>query len=94
MACCGQNRERARTVTPASPWPSSPSAAPTSVITPGAAAPLTGAITRLRYTGMASIVVRGPRTGRSYAFSAHAPEQTFDRRDADAFLRMALFRRV
>jgi hypothetical protein len=96
MACCGQSREMARS---AAPIPSKPAvqegARQGAASARGSEKPvLTGAVVRLRYTGSAGISVRGPNTGRSYAFSRATPEQMVDRRDADAFLRMALFRRV
>ena len=45
---------------------------------------------RLKYTGAGEIVVRGPATGRAYAFSSGAAVQV-DRRDSDALRRTRLF---
>ena len=46
---------------------------------------------RLHYTGASSILVRGPITGRSYAFTAGSPEGTVSRADVDGLLRTGLF---
>jgi hypothetical protein len=54
----------------------------------------TGAPARLCYTGVAEIVVRGPRSGRSYLFGNRAPERLVDGRDVDGLMRMGLFRRL
>lgn len=47
----------------------------------------------VRYTESQSIVVRGPVTGRRYAFSAANPVQSVDQRDAGALLQARFFRR-
>ncbi len=47
----------------------------------------------LRYVGRSAIVVRGPSTGRQYAFSVVEPAQPVDARDAAVFLRTHYFRR-
>jgi hypothetical protein len=49
---------------------------------------------RLRYTGVAEIVVLGPQSGRSYAFSGSAPERPVHKADVEGLLRVGLFRRV
>ena len=46
---------------------------------------------RLEYTGSGEIVVRGPATGRAYAFASGAKVHV-DRRDSDALRRTRLFR--
>jgi hypothetical protein len=55
----------------------------------GAAQPLP-----LRYIGQSGIVVRGPATGRAYAFSAGTPVQVVDLRDAAVLLRTNYFRQA
>jgi len=46
---------------------------------------------RLEYTGAGEIVVRGPATGRAYAFAPGHTVQV-DRRDSGALIRTRLFR--
>jgi len=58
-----------------------------------ARAPL-AASTKLRYTGVAPIRIRGPQTGRTYVFSRSEPEAAVDRRDVEGLIRIGLFRRV
>ena len=48
----------------------------------------------LRFLKQGSVVVRGPATGRQYAFETAAPVQEIDVRDAPSLLRTAWFRRV
>jgi hypothetical protein len=45
----------------------------------------------LRYSGAAGIIVRGPATGKQYAFSATAPGQAVDPSDAAILLRTNRF---
>ncbi len=47
----------------------------------------------LRYTQNSPIRVQGPITGRQYEFSASAPVQAVDPKDATALLRTQFFRR-
>ncbi len=79
MPCCGQNRPREhfryQPVTRPAP--------------PAARAP--GPETRLRFVGRSAILVRGPMTGRSYAFTKPSAEQPVSRADVDALLRTGLF---
>ncbi len=79
MACCGEKRTREaaryRSVTREAPA--------------GEARP--GPESRLRFTGRSAILVRGPATGRTYAFTREAPEQPVARADLDALLRTRLF---
>ena len=49
---------------------------------------------RLRYTGASTIAVRGPATGRSYAFSQMQPLQMVDRQDGLVLLRTQYFRQA
>ena len=53
-----------------------------------------GASVSVRYTESQSVIVRGPVTGRSYAFSAANPVQSVDSRDAAALLQARFFRRA
>ncbi len=47
---------------------------------------------RVRYRFDSPILVRGPATGRRYDFSADAPVQAVELRDAEALLRTRYFR--
>ena len=51
-----------------------------------------GATVTLRYLGSAAVTVRGPVTGRTYAFCASAPRRSVDPKDAIVLLRTAYFR--
>ena len=53
-----------------------------------------GATQTLHYIGSRSVTVRGPATGRPYAFSAASPTCAVDAQDAMVLLRTAYFRRV
>jgi hypothetical protein len=46
----------------------------------------------LHYLERSPILVRGPATGRQYAFSAARPTQFVDERDAPSLLRTRFFR--
>ncbi|HXE26799.1 MAG TPA: hypothetical protein VN637_18105 [Roseiarcus sp.] len=48
----------------------------------------------LRSVAAGGMVVRGPATGRQYAFSAAAPVQMVEARDAAALLRTSWFRQA
>ncbi len=48
----------------------------------------------LQYLQSSNVVVRGPATGRRYAFSAWNRVQSVDRRDARALLSTRMFRAV
>lgn len=96
MGCCGQARANLSI--------SHANAGPTSTpITGGvprltAASPqahLGGGITQpvgLRYAGSSGIMVRGPATGKQYAFSPTAPAHPVDPRDAAILLRTNQFK--
>ncbi len=79
MGCCGENRRREairyRSVTRDTP-PAESRSDPES---------------RLRFTGRSAILVRGPVTGRSYAFTKERPELAVARPDVDVLLRPGLF---
>lgn len=77
MGCCGQNRAKIE-------------AGRMSVTRP-APEPKAEEGVRLEYTGGGEIVVRGPATGRAYAFSSGTTVNV-DRRDSDALRRTRLFR--
>ena len=47
----------------------------------------------LRYTGPASLLVRGHQSGQTYFFSTSQPEQTVRKGDVDTLLRTGLFRK-
>jgi hypothetical protein len=98
MSCCGHKREQAVAVyAPVRSIPFSGVSGPRAAVA-AASAPATattnGPATKLRYTGVAPIQVKGPRTGRNYVFSGNAPEVPVDRRDSDALMRIGLFRRA
>jgi len=48
-------------------------------------------LVRLRYLGTASVLVTGPATRQTYAFSTLQPAQLVDARDSSAMLRTRLF---
>ena len=101
MGCCGQKRApSAAAVAQARPTPlfgtvaSPPSGPPPPA--PFAAAPAAvraaHSDVRIRYSERSAIRVRGATTGRVYEFSAAAPDQAIDRRDAAALLATGFFR--
>ena len=90
MGCCGQNRATLKnSYKAASLLPESPlaQAAISAAFTATAA-------TRVRYLNGGHVLVRGPRTGWQYEFSAASPVQAVDSRDAKSFLATGLFERV
>jgi hypothetical protein len=48
----------------------------------------------LRSVSAGGMIVRGPATGRQYAFSAAAPVQMVEARDAQGLLRTSWFRQA
>ena len=50
-------------------------------------------MTKLHYTGLAAIRVKGPGTGKTYVFAGAAPDVAVDRRDVEGLMRVGLFRR-
>jgi len=96
MGCCGQRRTVsvrppvARAIT-AGPVGATP--APNQVPRPASAA-ATGATAPLRYVRQSGIIVRGPVTGKQYAFTAAKPVQQVDAQDAAGLLRTSWFRRA
>lgn len=60
----------------------------------GRAAVAGGRSVTLRYREHAPVHVRGPATGRLYAFSSEQPTQAVDVRDAEALLRTLHFVRA
>lgn len=80
MACCGGNRSP-RPVLHHSVTPAQPPPTPR----PGPT---------LRYTGTSAILVRGPRTGRTYTFTTESREQSVAASDAEVLLRTRLFSQV
>jgi hypothetical protein len=53
-----------------------------------------GASVSLRYLKQGAIIVRGPETGRQYAFNAARSVQAVDAKDATGLLRTSWFRRA
>jgi len=95
--CCGKRREELSAQSAAKVPPSRTSQA---TIELGKGRPLfsaagyaAGVPVFVRYTESQSVVVRGPVTGRGYAFSAADPVQSVDPRDAGALLQARFFRR-
>ena len=98
MACCGKNRITHAELAAAKIPPMQ--AAPINVGSRTSHAqalagkqPATGSES-VRYLEHPSIVVRGPASGRQYAFSGTNPVLSVDARDASAFLRTRFFRRA
>ena len=87
MACCGQNRatlkKNDQAASPSAAKPVERSTKP--AIATGAAA------AHIRYLNAGHILVRGPRTGWQYEFSAANPVQPVDPRDARSFVATGLF---
>jgi hypothetical protein len=98
--CCGKRREELSSYPVAKVPPSSSRQSAADVRSHRAqAAPAVqpqapGAPVPVRYTETQSIVVRGPITGRRYAFSGANPVQSIDARDAAAILQARFFRRA
>lgn len=98
MGCCGKARANlsvsraavAAAQTPVTASSDQPALAQPVLRRPGAAEPAP----MLRYLGQASIVVRGPVTGRGYAFSAADPVKRVDLRDAAVLVRSDYFRQT
>jgi hypothetical protein len=93
MGCCGQGRSAPVRQVTASPrkaigvWQQPNPAVATAATLPSGTA-------RLRFVRQDNILVRGPITGRQYAFSGATPIQQVDVRDAASLLRTSWFRRV
>lgn len=100
MGCCGKARANlsvsraamGRAVPPASSAGASSAGAASGGVMPAKALAAAGGALQLRYTGPSDVVVRGPLTGKSYAFSQADPVRTVDRRDAETLLRTHYFR--
>jgi hypothetical protein len=95
MGCCGKARANLSVSRAAIPraFPSASRASGTPAGTIPAQSPAASArALNLRYVGPSEIVVRGPLTGRSYAFSQDDPFRSVDRRDAEMLLRTRYFR--
>jgi hypothetical protein len=95
MGCCGQNR----TIPGKRQTASVPIRNPVSGVRLQEGAPVQSpgspvATAPLRYLKQSGIVVRGPVTGRQYAFSTAKPVQQVDTRDAPGLLRTSWFRRA
>lgn len=95
MGCCGQNRERQKLalVFPIpQPSPANSLTPASNASIPSKPAATSGSDTKLRYTGVAEITVRGPRSNRTYSFSGRNPERLVDRADVGPLMRTGLFR--
>lgn len=90
MTCCGQNRATLKSSHQApGPGPERPSTHATTrpVVAPADA-------TLVRYVNGGHVLVRGPRTGWQYEFTAKRPVQAVEPRDAESFLATSMFERV
>ena len=96
MPCCGQNREQARTTAPikAQQQVQTSQPVPSALQRPASAPAPSGPMTRVHYTGVAEISVRGPQSGRAYVFSGKNPDRLIPRGDVEGLLRVGLFRRI
>ena len=95
MACCGQSGTRFRGWPAARrSFPSPLLAQPQPAATPAPIAASRALTAPLRYMKQGGVAVRGPVTGRRYAFSVATPVQEVDLRDLAALLRTSLFRRA
>ncbi len=56
--------------------------------------PEQGATLTLRYLGPGAVTVRGPATGRAYAFSVAVPMRPVDSQDAIVLLKTMYFRQA
>jgi len=97
MGCCGQRRQELRNSLPPKATltfagPGAPTRAVQAAGFPrqGVKGPASPAV-MLRYSKRSPVVVRGPATGRQYAFSPTHPIQAVDARDASALLRTDSF---
>jgi hypothetical protein len=91
MSCCGQKRS-AFTPRPPVARPAPVATAPSP--RPQTPAPAAGGMVALRAASSGEMLVRGPATGRQYAFSAAAPIQMVEARDAAPLLRTSWFRQA
>jgi hypothetical protein len=96
--CCGSKRSawRSASLPPLraaarAPAPVASAPAPPAKVGPQRQA---ASVTRLHYTDSGPVRLRGPITGRGYAFSGAAPVQEVDVRDAAVFLRSGRFRPI
>jgi hypothetical protein len=98
MGCCGKNRAALNpsptpTNLPMAQAPLHVRPQATGAQIPGTTRPVGGSVS-VRYLEASNAVVRGPVTGRRYAFSGTNPVQSVDARDASAFLHTRFFRRA
>ena len=96
--CCGNKRTALRSTSLTGTTPSTRQATPGNFRLPGTPQQSSGlpgmprSVVALRYMQSSPIRVRGPITGRQYEFSATAPVQAVDPKDAPALLRTPFFR--
>ena len=91
MACCGRARAQLGVARAAS-MPSTAANGATRPTLPDVRS--FGSTVTLRYVGPSSVTVRGPATGRAYAFSTGDPTRAVDPRDAAVLLTTAYFRQA
>ena len=96
--CCGNKRNALRSTLPTVTTPPTHPPTPGQMRLPGtpqqrSALPgMPSSMVAVRYMQNSPIRVRGPITGRDYQFSATAPVQAVDPKDAPALLRTPFFR--
>ena len=97
--CCGRKRSTLRSASPSASSPPLRQSAAGAFRLPGtpqqgaSSAAMSHSGVPLRYSRNTPVRVRGPITGRQYEFTASAPVQAVDPKDATALLRSAFFRR-
>ncbi|HWK89506.1 MAG TPA: hypothetical protein VNP72_05905 [Longimicrobium sp.] len=93
MGCCGQARDAAVAAVAEYPGPA-PRPLPAPGPAPGRRDPAPEHAVRLRFTQSSAMRVRGPATGLTYDFTAAAPVQPVDGRDAEVLMGTGYFRRA
>ena len=93
MGCCGQGRPATVRQVAAAPRKAVSGRPQPNPASPPPAASAAGTA-RLRFVRQDSILVRGPMTGKQYAFSGATPIQQVDARDAASLLRTSWFQRA
>lgn len=94
MGCCGQARGAVAAALAPYPEAPPPAPAPDPGPEPVRRDPAPEHAVRLRFTQAADMRVRGPATGLAYDFTAVAPVQPVDGRDAEVLLATGYFRRA
>ena len=95
MSCCGDKRSAwRRSSARAAAAVRVPAGAPPAPERAGAVAGADGGEVALRFLGPASMLLRGPGSGRSYAVDPAAGSLRVDPRDVEALLATGLFQRI